>query len=208
MDCISRALSYTGKGGVVFFCCSQKSDMSGSTTPSPSKEVAIALAKAAAEKAKKLADDEFGMKLLLERIRQLYFKYQFVGDIEITRTTLMVEASLSCSVDGTGTYIQDPEVDGVKVSKFVDAFVLEMIKIMVLGVDKMLQDLLFRSTAYWDKSYKDDMTLSGNFTWSDPNDILGASISCSATMKSMHDHIFKKNEFELTYGLPVNRIVS
>jgi hypothetical protein len=151
-------------------------------------------------KAKELADGESGLKQLLEGIRKLYFKYDLIGEIEITKGGSMTEAILTCDVDGTEKYVEDPEVYGVKLNVIMDAIVTNMIKLVTIGVEKMLRDLIHRSKAYWKKVYKDDMTLAGTFTWSDPKGFFTTTIGCSATIASMHNHLFKENEFELTYG--------
>lgn len=153
------------------------------------------------EKLKKLGtDDERGLKRTLEGIRTLYYQYRLVGEIEITKAALMTESVLVCEVDGTGEYVQDVEPEGVKVSVIVDAIAQRIFDGMVHGVDKLLNDLIHRSKAYWHKSYKDDMTLAGTFSWSDPKGYFTWTVGCSATIKSMHDYLFSQNEFELTYA--------
>ena len=160
--------------------------------------------KKAHENAQRVISDETGVKLLLDKVRKLYYDYRMVGEIQVTKMGLF-ESSLSCEVDGTGEYFKDLDTNEVKINKFVDSIAAEVITIISFGVDKMLNDIMYRSKQYWEKSYRDDMTLSGTFTFEEPNGIFSMSIQCSATVKSMHDNYFKQNEFELTYGFPLDK---
>ena len=168
------------------------------------KEDLIKFRKAAEKRANKLADDEHGIKILLEKVRSLFFKYGLVGDVSITKSGLMVDATLTCEIDGTTEYIVDIDRREIKVNEFIDSIALNIINLITMGIEKMLNDMIFRSKSYWNKSYKDHMTLSGNFAWSDPKGYFSMSVSCSATVKSMHDYLFSQKEFELTYGFPQN----
>mmetsp|Transcript_65577 Transcript_65577/g.128941 ORF Transcript_65577/g.128941 Transcript_65577/m.128941 type:complete len:180 (+) Transcript_65577:36-575(+) len=152
-------------------------------------------------KVKKLADDERGIKILLESVRKLFYEYQLVGDIEITQGASVTEATLSCEVDGTGLFVPDPSpAKDVKINHIVDSIAEGIIALIVMGVDKLINDLICRSKAYWDRSYRDQMKLAGSFSWSDPKGFFTTTIGCSATIESMHDYLLRNNEFELTYG--------
>jgi hypothetical protein len=164
----------------------------------PPTEEVHRLHKTIEDKARKLAD-ETGIKHFLEGTRKLFYKYGLQGEVEITKGALMGESTLVCEIDGTGEFVPDDPIGG-KVNRFIDAIAEQLIQTVLHGVENMIKDLIFRSKMYWDRSYKDDMTLAGSFSWSDPKGFFTWTISCSATIQSMHEYLFKRNEFELTYG--------
>lgn len=157
------------------------------------------------DSAKKAIDDERGVILLIDRIHQLYHKYGLVGEIEISRGTVF-PSTLTCEIDGTTVYTPDAKPKGAKVCEFVDSLVYGVIKLIVKGVDKLLNDLIHRSRQFWHKSYKEGMTQSGSFTFSDPKQMFNMTITCGATVASMHDIIFQENVFENTYGFPADAV--
>lgn len=154
---------------------------------------------------KKAVDDERGIMIIIDRIHQLYHKYGLVGEIEIERGT-MFPSSLTCEIDGTGEYVPDPVPKTAKVCEFVDNLVYHVIKLIIKGVDKLLNDLIHRSKQFWHKSYKEGMTLSGSFTFSDPKQVFNMTITCGASVASMHDILFQENVFENTYGFPADAV--
>lgn len=158
--------------------------------------------KAIERKIKNIAEGEHTVKLLLEKICKLYYDYKLCGEVSVTKGILSAEAVLTCEIDGTdGSYeSQIGTGSGTVVNKIVDTVVDKVVTLISIAVDKLIRDLIERSRAYWDKPYKDHMTLAGNFSFSDPNGILSVSIECSATVKSLHDYIFRENEFEYTFG--------
>lgn len=154
--------------------------------------------KKAGDALKKVVSAEAAVKEILEGIRKLYFKYKLVGEIEISKGFLMTESIVVCEVDGTGIF-EGEEPSEVSVGKNA-ALPSEIFNTMMFGVDTMVHDIIDRSKAYWKKSFKNGMSLAGTFTWSDPKGIFSWTVGCSVTMQSMHEYLFRLDEFVLTYG--------
>jgi hypothetical protein len=149
----------------------------------------------------KMYADEKGMKILLERLRKYYYKKGLVGSVEISRSYLGVESSLSIDIDGTGEY-EDEEIcekKSVKMSKMVDKVVEKFLQFIVKGTTTALEQLMNRAKVYAGKSYAADMSLSLSASWSDPQGILGVTISCSASVSSILDCIYKEHKFEMDF---------
>ncbi|KAJ1429830.1 hypothetical protein B484DRAFT_449224 [Ochromonadaceae sp. CCMP2298] len=149
----------------------------------------------------KMYADEKGMKLLLEKVRKYYYDKGLVGSLEISRSYLMAESSLSIDIDGTQEY-EDEKVQEtqVKVHKKVDAVVDSFLDFIVTGTTSAINKLMNRAKVYAGKSYADDMSLSLSMSWSDPQGIFGVSIGCSVTVASILEHIYREHEFEMSFG--------
>eukprot|EP00600_Ochromonadales_sp_CCMP1393_P009637 CAMPEP_0174955720 /NCGR_PEP_ID=MMETSP0004_2-20121128/1139_1 /TAXON_ID=420556 /ORGANISM="Ochromonas sp., Strain CCMP1393" /LENGTH=167 /DNA_ID=CAMNT_0016203681 /DNA_START=26 /DNA_END=529 /DNA_ORIENTATION=- len=161
-------------------------------------------------KTEKLFADEKGIKIMLEKIRRYFYKRNLVGSVDITRSYISAEASLSVEIDGSGDYtgesIKDTRKMGIKVNKTVDAVMERFIGLVVKGTQQALEQLIYRSKTYYGKSYKDDMTLSASLTFTDPTGYFGVTIGIAATVQSMHESIFRDNEFEMTFAFPSEAI--
>ena len=121
--------------------------------------------------------------IILEKVRELYFQRSLVGSVEIERSLLCTSNSISCDIDGTAT---PEETDAVDESSFSETEKVPMLaKMTIKNVTRLLNRLEVRARNYKSKPYKDDLTISGSISITDPMGFTGVSISCEATIVSL-----------------------
>jgi len=124
---------------------------------------------------------EYRLMIILEKVREIYFQRKLVGSIEISRSFLAMSNSVSCDVDGTG----EPDPRPVEVAGKEDQKIPMLAKVTINNATRLINRMETRSKNYRGKVYKDDLTVSGSISITDPLGFTGVSISCSATISSL-----------------------
>ena len=124
--------------------------------------------------------NEYRLMIILEKVREIYYQRKLVGSIEISRSFLATSNSIGCDIDGTGEF--EPEVP--EAGKEEQKIPL-LSRVTINNATRLLNRLEVRAKNYRNKSYKEDLTISGSIDITDPMGFTGVGISCSATISSL-----------------------
>lgn len=126
---------------------------------------------------------ESRLTIIIEKVRELYLQRGLVGSIDISRSLLLTCNTVSCDVDGTATTEESPADDVHHGTE--DEKVPVLTKVAVRSAVRLLNRLEARAKNYKSKPFKDDMSVSGSTSITDPLGLTSVSISCSASVASL-----------------------
>ncbi len=128
---------------------------------------------------------------LIEKARSLYIEKGLVGSVEITRSFAAFYRTVSCDIDGvaekSNALSEDVEVS---VDNEGDESASRVRDLSFAGIERCIKTLEKRASAYRNKSYKSDLSLSSTIYVSGP--LLGLvtiSISCTAKVDSLNNSL-------------------
>ena len=129
---------------------------------------------------------EYRLMLILENIRELYFKRGLIGSAEISCSLLFACNSISCDINGTEEPSGKAECTIEENSETSDKDKLPiLLKLTIKNVTRLIHRLEIRARNYKDKSYKEDLSIVGSINITDPLGFTSVSITCSASIESL-----------------------
>ena len=136
---------------------------------------------------KDTAKEEGRLIALIEKARSIYIEKGLVGSVEITRSFAAFYRTVSCDIDGVAERQQLNAIeDGVEVDG--DESAAKAQELSIDGIGRCVKQLEKRATAYRNKSYKADLSLTSTIYVSGPLvGLVTVSISCTAKVDSLNN---------------------